>query len=276
MCAACLRAQNISLPVTVNVRLTDNGGIRDFNREWRGKDTATDVLSFPALDLRPGRTLTDALLRRSSLFDPEEGAYELGDVVISVPIAQAQAEEYGHGARRETLYLLAHGMLHLMGYDHETTEDKDTMRAKEEQALRAVEASRETGAEDLLQMSREAREFAYAPYSNFKVGAALKGKSGSVYTGCNVENISFGLTNCAERTALFKAISVGEREFTDIAISAGNTPPWPCGACRQALSEFAPTLKVHITWGENETDVSSLDALLPASFLNFRKDSNDE
>ncbi|HSK69018.1 MAG TPA: cytidine deaminase [Candidatus Limnocylindria bacterium] len=276
LCAACLRVQGITLPASVNVRLTDDEGIRDVNRDWRGIDRATDVLSFPAMDLAPARTLTDRMLRRSPLFSPEEGAYELGDVAISVPRAAAQAGEYGHSARRETLYLLAHGMFHLMGYDHETPEDRQRMREKEEQALAMVDAARDEGAAGLLAASREAREHAYAPYSGFKVGAALLGKSGKVYTGCNVENISFGLTNCAERTALFKAVSEGEREFEAIAIAAQGTPPWPCGACRQALSEFAPALRVHVTWDGGSADEAGLDALLPSSFLKFNKDGSHE
>lgn len=91
----------------------------------------------------------------------------------------------------------------------------------------------------LIRAAEQAKAGAYVPYSRFRVGAALLCRDGSVYTGCNIENASYSVTNCAERTALFKAVSEGHREFLAIAIvsdSAGPTPP--CGACRQALAEF--------------------------------------
>ncbi len=96
---------------------------------------------------------------------------------------------------------------------------------------------------ELMQIAIAAREKAYAPYSGFRVGAALLGKSGKVYTGCNVENAGYSPTNCAERTALFKAVSEGEQEFVSIAIVGGRYESIadfcaPCGVCRQALAEF--------------------------------------
>ena len=96
---------------------------------------------------------------------------------------------------------------------------------------------------ELLTCAVEAREMSYAPYSGFRVGAALLGKSGKVYTGCNVENAAYSPTNCAERTAVFKAVSEGEREFTAIAIVGGKGDTLselcaPCGVCRQVLAEF--------------------------------------
>ena len=99
----------------------------------------------------------------------------------------------------------------------------------------------------LADAAKSAMEHAYAPYSGFRVGAALLGRSGKIYTGCNVENASYSVTNCAERTALFKAVSEGERDFDAIAIvsSSGKKTP-PCGVCRQALSEFAPKLAVYL------------------------------
>jgi len=96
---------------------------------------------------------------------------------------------------------------------------------------------------ELLQYAIEARKMSYAPYSGFHVGAALLGKSGKVYTGCNVENAAYTPSNCAERTALFKAVSEGEREFVSIAIVGGRGETIadfcaPCGVCRQVLAEF--------------------------------------
>ena len=99
---------------------------------------------------------------------------------------------------------------------------------------------------ELMHEAEQARRASYSPYSDFAVGAALLGKSGQVWQGCNVENASFGLSSCAERTAVFKAVSEGEREFTGIAVTAGRgqgAPP--CGACRQVLAEFAPNLWVY-------------------------------
>ena len=96
---------------------------------------------------------------------------------------------------------------------------------------------------ELLQCAIEARKMAYAPYSGFRVGAALVGKSGKIYQGCNVENAAYSPTNCAERTAIFKAVSEGEREFVSIAIVGGMDETIadfcaPCGVCRQVLAEF--------------------------------------
>jgi cytidine deaminase len=118
--------------------------------------------------------------------------------------------------------------------------------------------------ENLLPAARSVREKAYAPYSRFSVGAALRGKSGRVYLGCNVENLSFGLTICAERNALASAIAAGEREFDAIAIVADSVSPvTPCGACRQSLAEFAPTIAICSSNLSGVTFVSDLGVLLP-------------
>ena len=99
----------------------------------------------------------------------------------------------------------------------------------------------------LIDCARRVRENAYAPYSNFKVGAALLAGNGKVFTGCNVENATYGLTVCAERVALWKAISEGEREFSAIAVVSTSDPPAsPCGACRQLLWEFCGDIEVTV------------------------------
>ncbi|MGQ9629804.1 MAG: cytidine deaminase [bacterium] len=99
--------------------------------------------------------------------------------------------------------------------------------------------------EELIGLAKEAREKAYAPYSDFKVGAALLSKSGRIYTGCNVENSSYGLTICAERVAMAKAVSEGEREFEAMAVVTDlEEPASPCGACRQFICEFSPQMRV--------------------------------
>ncbi len=118
--------------------------------------------------------------------------------------------------------------------------------------------------EFLLSLAKAARLNAYAPYSHFAVGAAVLGRSGRVYTGCNVENLSFGLTICAERAALFSAVSAGEQEFTHIAIVAdSSTPVSPCGACRQVLAEFGTGLRVTCANLDGALFESTLDQLLP-------------
>jgi cytidine deaminase len=126
---------------------------------------------------------------------------------------------------------------------------------------------------ELISAATEAAKHSYSPYSNFRVGAALLSKSGKIYTGCNVENASYGLANCAERTAVFKAISEGERDFEMMAISSVGGV-YPCGACRQVLNEFAPDLKLVLgDFERNLTGETSLRDLLPNAFgPEFKKD----
>ncbi len=119
---------------------------------------------------------------------------------------------------------------------------------------------------ELIASATAARERAYAPYSNFKVGAALLGKSGRVYTGCNVENAAYGTCICAERTAVFKAISEGEREFEVIAVVTENGVA-PCGPCRQVMIEFAPDMTVIIADDQGRVHATTtVRDLLPHGF----------
>ena len=124
---------------------------------------------------------------------------------------------------------------------------------------------------ELMAIAVKAREMAYAPYSGFRVGAALLGKSGKVYTGCNVENASYSPTNCAERTAVFKAVSEGEREFSAIAIVGGMGEQIsefcaPCGVCRQVLSEFCDKDFVLVLGSSAEYKEYSMADVFPYSF----------
>ncbi len=128
--------------------------------------------------------------------------------------------------------------------------------------------------QQLIKLALEARENAYAPYSHFMVGAALLTKEGQVYTGCNIENASYGATNCAERTAIFKAVSEGAKEFVKIAIVGGKEGEeitdfaYPCGVCRQVMAEFCDVkeMTVLVAKSENEFVEKTLDELLPMSF----------
>ncbi len=266
-----LMTEGVTRPCAVSIRLCDDAAIHEINREYRAVDRATDVLSFPTVNYPAGLTAgqADKYLRRE--LDDELNACMLGDLILSVPHVLAQAEEYGHSPERECAYLLVHGLCHLMGYDHIEEEDQRRMRAMEEKILSAIGQTREEEGEGavtdatLRALAREAMKRSYSPYSHYPVGAALLCADGRIFQGCNIENASFGLTNCAERTAMFKAISEGATEFTAIAIAATVSEPWPCGACRQVLNEFAPGIRVLITWDGGEDELS-LDDLLPRGF----------
>jgi len=118
----------------------------------------------------------------------------------------------------------------------------------------------------LAKQALEAQEFSYSPYSKFRVGAALLTKSGKVYTGCNIESASYTPTICAERAAIAKAVSEGEREFEAIAVTGDGDWTYPCGVCRQVIREFSPDLLVIIVKSETEYREHRLSELLPYSF----------
>lgn len=144
---AAERAEGVTAPLSVFIEIVGDEEIQAINRAQRGKDMATDVLSFPTVNYPAGRTAgaCQALLRRE--YDPETGACALGDIVISMDHVRAQAKEYGHSERRESGYLLTHGLFHLMGYDHMTDTDKPVMRAMEEKALASIGLTREEDAQ---------------------------------------------------------------------------------------------------------------------------------
>lgn len=119
----------------------------------------------------------------------------------------------------------------------------------------------------LLKAALRAREYAFAPFSNFKVGAAVEAADGTIYTGCNVENATYGLTVCAERVAIFKAISEGARRFVRVAVAADTdilTPP--CGACRQILWEFCGNAELTLTNLHGKTESFRLRDIFPRPF----------
>ena len=120
----------------------------------------------------------------------------------------------------------------------------------------------------LVEAARKARERAYAPYSHYQVGAALVTASGRIFTGCNIENAAYGATVCAERVAVFKAVSEGERDFMALAVAAsGEDMTSPCGTCRQVLYEFAPNLILYLTGDRGQrVEKVMLQELLPRAF----------
>jgi cytidine deaminase len=114
------------------------------------------------------------------------------------------------------------------------------------------------------------REQAYAPYSGFKVGAAVETASGHIYGGCNIENVSYGLCNCAERTAMFQAVANGERVLKRIVVCADTPEPVaPCGACRQVMQELGPQMEVLLVNREGKQILTTVAELLPYSFQDF-------
>lgn len=124
------------------------------------------------------------------------------------------------------------------------------------------------GDEELVRVATLARQRAYAPYSKYKVGAAIRTKRNKIFTGTNVENASYGLTICAERAAVFAAVGAGDTAFDAIAIVIdGERLPTPCGACRQVLAEFSPDMRVILATTGGQRKATTLGALLPEPFL---------
>ena len=142
---AAQAAEGVTLQTAVFIEMVSDDEIRKVNCEQRGKDTSTDVLSFPTINYPPGKTAgaCPALIQKE--YDPDARACVLGDILISMDHVRAQAAEYGHSVQRETGYLLTHGLFHLMGYDHMTDADKPVMRAMEEKALASIGLTREEG-----------------------------------------------------------------------------------------------------------------------------------
>lgn len=263
---ACLFAEGLSGKYQAGLVLTDDEGIRAINRAQRKTDRPTDVLSFPSVAF-PFGTARDHAARLRRELDPDTGCLHLGDIVISLPRAREQAAAYGHSLFRETGFLFAHGCLHLLGYDHETEAQRAVMRAMEENAMEKTGLSRRwTDADiELMEGAREAMKRAYAPYSKYRVGACVRAGDGRLFKGCNVENASFGMTICAERNALTSAVTEGATVFDAIAIAAEGAVPYPCGACRQTMREFAKDLRVLLVCGDDIRE-TSLSKLLPDSF----------
>lgn len=139
---AVLEVENCPYEVQLDVILTDNEGIRRFNREYRGIDRETDVLSFPNLDFETEADFSIDSEREADYFDPDTGELLLGDIIISVDRVKEQAKAYGHSERREFAFLVAHSMYHLCGYDHMTKEEASVMEQKQEAVLTGLGVTR--------------------------------------------------------------------------------------------------------------------------------------
>ncbi len=140
---AVLEAEGCPYQVQVNVLLTDNAGIREFNRQYRQIDRETDVLSFPNLEYDTPGQFHIPQGQEADCIDPDSGELILGDIILSVDRIAGQAEEYGHSLRRELAFLVAHSMLHLCGYDHMEPEETAVMEQKQEQILTSLGITRE-------------------------------------------------------------------------------------------------------------------------------------
>ena len=265
----------------VNVTIVDDETIREINKEYRQIDKATDVLSFPMIEYEtPGDFNVLEKDEYMDCFDPDSGQLILGDIIISKDKVLKQSEEYGHSVYRELSFLVAHSMFHLFGYDHMEEDERIEMEKLQKDLLcslgitrdkdfdSTIKSSRvEIDNETLILAAKKAMNNAYAPYSNFKVGAAIATKTGQIFTGCNIENVSYGATICAERCAAIKAVSEGYREFTKIAIvSSSNDFTYPCGICRQFLAEFGIDIKFVLSNNKGEIKEKMLKELLPEAF----------
>jgi probable rRNA maturation factor len=137
-----LEFEDCPYEVIVDVTITDDDGIRAMNNEFRGIDKPTDVLSFPNVDYEEPSDFSDIEDRDEDYFDPDSGELCLGDIVISIDKVFAQAEEYGHSPMREYAFLIAHSMLHLLGYDHMEPEEALVMESKQEEILKRLGITR--------------------------------------------------------------------------------------------------------------------------------------
>ncbi len=241
--------------------------IRNINKEYRNVDKVTDVLSFPMYD-----DINDLL---------DDSHLHMGDIIICEDKIKEQAIEYNHSIELEYIYLLIHSLLHLIGYDHIKADEKVLMRNEEKRLLNILK-KRKNKLMDNLEINNyinkvtKAMNNAYVPYSNFRVGALLIDQNKCVYTGCNIENASYGATICAERTAIFKAISEGKKEFDAIFIkSDSENLTFPCGICRQVLVEFMPEGDVYVINKYDEYKVFKVKSLLPNYFSSKDMESKD-
>ncbi|QPM68380.1 cytidine deaminase [Atribacter laminatus] len=219
--------------------------IRALKKEFFHQNIDTDVISF--------------------FYGTEEPDEVWGEIIICPEKAREYAHTYGTKYENEQKLLLIHGLLHLLGYDDSDADKKRIMETRQNNLLEQFLITEKR--ERLVTSAQKAQHFAYAPYSLFPVGAALETCDGKVIQGGNIENASLGLSVCAERVALFKAVSMGYATFTRLAVvSSGQDYCLPCGACRQVLYEFAPYLEIVAARHDGDYQIYTLDELLPHPF----------
>ncbi len=274
-----------ALPLEADITVVSRDEIKDLNSRYRGIDRVTDVLSFPQHE-----GLNDIYAAIEELLEDDDEAIDdeasgggdvpgeedaearripLGDVVICYEKAKEQSKEFGTTPEREIVYLFVHSLLHLLGYDHMEERDEEEMRAHEEAIMDDIGLPRTSRDKEYRELYRAAKEVlyaAYAPYSGFRVGAALLVEGGQVFTGVNVENSSYGATICAERSAAVKAVAAGYTDFTAIAIVSDDGAVNPCGICRQFLSEFCKDMDIITGDDEDHLEERKLSDLLPRTF----------
>ena len=262
----CLRQEGVG-GLCACLTVVNGEEIRALNARMRDTDRETDVLSFPEIKYPYPKTARDVPERLKRAYDPAVGQSFIGDIVLNISRAEEQAAEYVHSAARETGYLTAHAMFHLLGYDHMTEADKPRMREMEKKTMKALKLYREELDPEAKQAALEARSLSYSPYSHFRVGACLVAENGEKFVGANFENASYGAAICAERCAAGNAVAHGVHTFTAVYIACDSGYAWPCGICRQVLNEFkSGDMDVFVGDGENEWRHKKLSELLPEGF----------
>ncbi|WP_369017243.1 cytidine deaminase [Thermatribacter velox] len=239
-----LKGERRDLSGILNLVLVDTEKMRELKERFFGKRESSDVMSF---------------------FYGEEEDQTWGEVIICIPVALEQAKVAGNSIDDEISLLFIHGLLHCLGYDDQEPQDLQVMSEKQEHYLNAFK--KYLLFEKLINKALKQLDLSYAPYSGYRVASALLCTDGTIVTGVNVENASFGLSICAERVAVSKAVSMGKRDFEAIAIvSEKRDFCYPCGACLQVLTEFSPGIKVLVARSSEDFKVLGLEELLPHSF----------
>ncbi len=239
----------------VSLSLVSDAEQRTLNKEYRGIDRSTDVLSFAYHESEDCPLPVD----------------DIGSITISTAIAKKQAREFNHPFEREVAFLFIHGLLHLFGYDHQTSEEASEMFDLQNRILNTLDHDFYTDIRKLKTKLKEAQECAITPYSGFHVGACVVLKDGNYITGFNIENSAFSATICAERVAIFTAYNLGYRKDDIVAlgcVTASDNVGTPCGVCRQVMSDLMnPYCKVYIYSNDMSKHLyTTVEGLLPYAF----------
>lgn len=254
VCSLVLFGEGHGSDSYVNVYIITDDEIRDLNNRYRNIDEATDVLSFPM-----------------NAFDPEKNMKLLGEIMLSEQTVKDQAVSIGHPYEKELAFLCVHGMLHLLGHDHENTTDESAMEVKQKDYIEIVEKEILFQDKVIRKAARKARNLlknSYAPYSGLSVASIAVTSDNTFFEGVNVENVSFGATSCAERNAIYAAVAKGRKDLKIIAVASTMKGfIYPCGICRQVMTEFfRPWTKIVITAPDESFIIYRPDELMPDGF----------